>query len=127
MAAAENGCKQKWNHFMNNGVATRLAHTCLDCLGRAAYYHSVCGGRNRLAASLFEYRIVLFIPKDGIDAKTECRQITAVCWSKCVDRVRFNAHWLPVDRLVLQKRRYEFVRAQFTVELWIERIGMAQD
>ena len=66
-------------------------------------------------------------PEDGVDVKAECRQIAAVRWPECVDRVGFDAHRLWIDRLVVQKRGDELVRARLTVELWIERVRMAQD
>jgi hypothetical protein len=83
--------------------------------------------RNGLTTSLFEHRVALLIAKDRIDMEPECRQVAAVHWSERINGIRFNAHWLWIDGLIVQQRCDKSVRARFTVELWIDRMGVARD
>ena len=87
--------------MMNDSVAARLARVRFYGFGGADYYHAIGRVRNGLAISALEQCVVVFIPEDCIDGKAKCRQLAAVRWSKCVDRVCFDAHRIPIDILAL--------------------------
>jgi hypothetical protein len=127
LRAAEDDREHKGNDLPHDSVAAGLPYARFHVLGGAHYHRAIGGICNGLAASLFEYRVAVFIPENGVDAKTESRQVAVVCRFECIDRVRFDTHRLRIDISIGHERSDERVRVRFAVELSVERVGAAQD